>query len=596
MTIAGTDIMTDKSEEGVSLLALCAREAETDIGNGRRLRHRFGADILSIAKIGWHGFDGLRWREDEDGSVVRPLAHKTAEQIRFECTEIMVEEGEALLIEAGDDAEAEMGKRGRPGPDAGPEAKRAWAKLEAAVKTRDDIAERLEKRRQARRQFAKSSCNSAKLDNMLKEAQPYLSRTVDTMNSDAMALNCRNGTVRFVKVEDEESCPEDPRYRWAARLDAHRRQDFITKLCEAEFFAPTSGPSGPEAATPGPALLSEAELDVMAHQLAPTFIEFLHRVQPDLRMRAYLRRLAGYMLTGLTGEQVIAFFYGIGANGKSTFTDVVGKILSDYAVTLGIESFTGDVRRGGADATPDLARLNGAYACFASEGDETARLKEGLIKLLTGDDKIAVRKLHQDFVEITIKAKFVITGNHKPIIRGDDDGIWRRVHLFEWPVQIPAAERDRSLPDKLLAERNGILAWMIAGALEYLTLDGLHPPDELLTAVQEHREDSDPVGAFVRGGCEVTGEPGDRVTPGEMHEAYIRFSQREGLTPYGAATFNRRLPDKAKQAWKSPDGRMRQFVRMKSGGTVYAGIRIKDAFRGGPDLGAPIGREFAPRD
>ncbi|WP_185982993.1 DNA primase family protein [Aureimonas mangrovi] len=590
--------MTDDPKASVSLIALCAAEAETDIGNGRRLRHRHGSDLLAIAKIGWHGFDGLRWREDEDGSVVRPLAHKTAEEIRFECTEIMLEEGEILLIEAGDDAAKEMAGRERPKADAEGGARRPWEKLEAAVKEAERLKEKLEKRRQTRRAHGKSSCNSAKLDNMLKEAQPYLARTVDAMNTDPMALNCRNGTIRFVRIEDEESDPEEPRFLWRARLDAHRREDFITKLAEASLCDPSSGPSGINPAEPGEALFTEDALDAMAHRLAPTFIEFLHRVQPDIRMRAYLRRLAGYMLTGLTGEQIIAFFYGIGANGKSTFTDVLGKILSDYAVTLGIESFTGDVRRGGADATPDLARLNGAYACFASEGDETARLKEGLIKLLTGDDKIAVRKLHQDFVEITIKAKFVITGNHKPIIRGDDDGIWRRVHLFEWPVQIPAAERDRHLPDKLLAERDGILAWMLAGTLEYLTIGGLAPPEELLAAVQEHREDSDPVGAFIRGGCDVTGDPSDRVSPGELHEAYIRFSQREGLTPFAAATFNRRLPDKAKQAWKGPDGRMRQFVRMKSGGTVYAGIRIKDAFRGGaPGSGpTPPDREFAPRD
>ncbi|WP_182422013.1 phage/plasmid primase, P4 family [Aureimonas sp. ME7] len=596
--------MKRKLEEGVSLLAICAAEDETDIGNGNRFCHRYGDDVRFVTHIGFHVFDGLRWREDEGrdfgGKHVRPLAHRTAEAIRLECVEIQADEAQILLVEAGNDAEAEMDRLGPPKKDADPDVHRRWKILKDAVAERDKIGDAIDEARSRRASYCRSSQNSGKLDNMLKEAAPYLSCTVDELNTDPLALNCRNGTVRFVKVEDDESDPDEPRFRWHARLDPHRREDLISKLFEANVLAaPEPSKEGSPRtveATPSDRLLDASELLRLAHKAAPNFIEFIHRMQPDIDRRDYLRRVFGYMLTGLTGEQVIFFFYGIGANGKSTMTDVIGKMMSDYSVTLGIESFTGDARRGGADATPDLARLSGAYACFASEGDESARLKEGLIKLLTGDDKIAVRKLHQDFVEIQIRAKFVITGNHKPIIRGDDDGIWRRVHLIEWPVQIPREERDKDLPAKLLAERDGIFAWMLAGALEFMTLGGLHPPASVLAAVQEHREESDPISAFIRGGCEVTGDETDVVSPGDLHEAYVIFCRREGLTPFGATTFNRRLPDKAKMAWKSPDGRMRQFVRTKSGGTVYRGIRILPAFKPGSGNEWPAGRDAPPLD
>ncbi|WP_162239491.1 phage/plasmid primase, P4 family [Aureimonas sp. Leaf324] len=595
--------MTDRLQEGVSLLALCAGEDETDIGNGNRFCHRYGDDVRFVTHIGFHVFDSLRWREDEGremgGKHVRPLAHRTAEAIRFECAEIVADDAQLLLVEAGNDAEAEMDRIGPPKKDEAAEVHRQWKLLKEAVQRRDDIGKGIDEARSRRASYCRSSQNSGKLDNMLKEAAPYLSCTIDEMNTDPLALNCRNGTVRFAKFEDQESDPDDPRFRWHARLDPHRREDLISKLFEADVLAAPApsqeGPARPDIAIPSDRLMDAEALLRIAHKAAPNFIEFIHRMQPDLDMRDYLRRVFGYMLTGLTGEQVIFFFYGIGANGKSTMTDVIGRMMSDYSVTLGIESFTGDARRGGADATPDLARLNGAYACFASEGDESARLKEGLIKLLTGDDKIAVRKLHQDFVEIQIKAKFVITGNHKPIIRGDDDGIWRRVHLIEWPVQIPREERDKDLPAKLLAERDGIFAWMLAGALEFLTLGGLHPPAAVLAAVQEHREESDPISAYIRGGCEVSGDESDQVTPGELYEGYVLFCRREGLTPFGASTFNRRLPDKSKMAWKSPDGRMRQFVRTKSGATVYRGIRIQSAFRPGSGSDWPSGRD-APLD
>ncbi|MBB3937919.1 phage/plasmid primase, P4 family [Aureimonas phyllosphaerae] len=579
--------MLDKSQEGVSLLALCAAEPETDIGNGRRFQHRHGRDVLFAAKIGWHGYDGLRWREDEDGSVVRPLSHQTAEAIRLECREISLTTAEELLVEAGSDAERDLPSIEAAGNASGVSA------AKKAIAERDRILAKLEDRAAARARHAKSTAGSGKLDNMLKEAAPYLSKTVDLFNGEDLALNTRSGTLRFVRaLEDPESDPDHPVFLWGVRLDDWNRDDLITKLCDAHIQCADGY------LTPGPTVMGAEQFEEAARILAPTFFQFLQRVQPKVEMRRYLQRLSGYMLTGLTSEQMIAFFYGIGANGKSTFTDVIAKILADYAVTLSIDSFTGESRRSGAEATPDLARLNGARGCLASEGDEGAKLREGLIKLLTGGDKMAVRKLHQDFVEIVIKAKFVITGNHKPRILGDDDGIWRRVHLFEWGVQIPPAERDKTLPERLLAERDGILAWMISGALEFLSLGGLEPPKEVLAAVQEHREESDPVGAFIRVACDVTGEDLHSVSPGDLYLAYSVFCRQEGQYAFPQSTFTRRLPDQTRRSWKAPDGTMQMFSKRKSGATLYRGIRIKERFQPGPnathsDTGD---RPFAPRD
>jgi putative DNA primase/helicase len=575
--------MTTDPKDGVSLLALCAAEPETDIGNSRRFRLRHEHEVLYQTNIGWHGYDGRRWKEDVDGAVVRPLAHRTVEAIRLETHEILLDEASLLLVEAGDDAEAHLDKGGDL---TAPQR----ARLRAAIDERDRIVKALDDRRAARARHAKSSAGSSKIDNMLKEAAPYLSRAVEDMNPDDHALNCLNGTLRFVPVEDPESDPDDPRVVYSARLDPHRRDDWITKLVDVDV--PASG----GLAGPGDALWPAAHFAALAEALSPRFHEFLLTVQPMPDMRRYLQRLCGYMLTGLDSEQMIAFFYGIGANGKSTFTDLIGRILGDYAVTLSIDSFTGENQKGGGDATPDLVRLSHARSCFASEGDESAKLKEGLIKLLTGSDKIPVRKLHKDFIEIRIKATTVITGNHKPIIRGVDDGIWRRVHLVDWPVQIPVNERDKKLPEKLWAERQGVLAWMIAGALEFLSLQGLHPPASLIAAVQEHREESDPIGAFVRGACEVTGNEHDRVTPGELFDAYTVFCRKEGQFAFPQATFTRRLPEQTRRTWKAPDGRVTQFAKVKVGNTLYRGIRIKDTYRGIGGSPPPDDRPFAPRD
>ncbi|MBB3996894.1 phage/plasmid primase, P4 family [Aureimonas pseudogalii] len=578
--------MQDKLNETVSLLAICASEPETDIGNGRRFIHRFGPDVLHIAKIGWHGYDGLRWREDDDGSVIRPLAQRTAEAIVFECQEIRLTDAEALIVEAGDEAEAGLADATKS-EDAG-----RIAAAKAAIRERDRLTERLDKRRDRRASHARSTAGSAKMDNMLGEASPHLKRRLDDMNADPLALNCRNGTLRFVRIEDEESDPEEPRFVWRARLDPHRREDWITKLCEATACGPDGVPL-----EPGDRLYDLDFFAAGSKRMAPTFHTFMQTVQPAIQQRSYLQRHAGYCLTKLTSEQMIGFWYGIGANGKSTYADLISAILSDLAVTLSIDTFTGDAKRDGASATPDLVRLNGANLCIASEGDEGVSVKEGLIKTLTGGDRLPVRKMREEFVEIRVQAKFVIIGNHKPRIKNDDDGIWRRLHFVEWPVQIPEADRDKHLTRKLLLERDGVLAWMIAGALEFLTLGGLEPPDSVRAAVQEHREESDSMGAYIRGACEVTGEPAHHEGPGALHDAYVIFCRQEGLYPLHQATFNRRLPELTRRTFKAPDGRMTQFSKSKTGGaTVYRGIQIKERFRGGPTTGTPDDRGFSPRD
>ncbi|WP_062111114.1 DNA primase family protein [Aureimonas sp. AU40] len=564
--------MLDRAKDGVSLIALCAAEPETDIGNGRRFIHRFGKDVFHIAKIGWHGFDGLRWREDDDGSVVRPLAQKSAEAIVFECAEITIDEGEELLVEAGNDAERDL-----PALQKAKDAGRV-REAEQAIRARDRIVERLEKRTARRAAHAKSTAGSGKMDNMLNEAAPHLKKRLEDLNADALALNCRNGTLRFVRVEDEESDPDDPRFRWMARLDPHRREDWITKLCEADVLGPDGKPLHPS-----DRLYGQDDFSLAASKTTPVFTPFIQEVQPELPERQYLQRLSGYMLTKLTSEQMIGFWYGIGANGKSTFADAVNRILSDLSVTLSIDSFTGDAKRDGASATPDLVRLNGANVCFANEGDEGVALKEGLIKTLTGGDTLPVRKMREEFVEIRVQAKFVIIGNHKPRIRNDDDGIWRRLQFLEWRIQIPPEKRDKSLPDKLWLERDGILAWMIAGALEFLSLGGLSPPASVVAAVQEHREESDSIGAFIRGACEVTGEQSDYESPGALHPAYVEYCKAEGLFAHNQSTFNRRMPEMTRRTFKAPDGKhMTQFAKSKTGGqTVYRGIQIKERWRPG---------------
>lgn len=558
---AGNPPSDQDAEAARRLLEACAEEAETDIGNGRRMRRRCG-DLaaehygaashiaIAVANIGWHVFDGMRWKEDEDDARIRRLAHEAAIAIRDEIVVLGAYPKERERIEAGDIAKAALERMSEPDGGWSAEQKAERAALTAAAAEAARLRRAVADRKKSRARHAKSTAGSSKLSNMTTEMRPYVLRTVQELNTLRYSVNCRSGTIDFIQEEDEESDPDDPRFRWRAVLRPHRQDDMITKLAPVDW--------------------SEEGITQ-----APEFRRFLHKVQPDPEIRAFLKRFFGYCLTGLTIEQSMMFFHGAGRNGKSTFMDLICHVLDDYAVTLSIDSFSGEQKRGGGEATPDLARLPGARLVSASEPEAGVKLKDALIKLLTGGEKIPVRRLHKDFFEVDPQFKIVLSGNHKPRIDDDSDGIWRRVLLVPWDVQIPKDQVDRMLPAKLRREADAVFAWMVEGAIEYLN-EGLSIPEAVRAASQEYREESDPIGTFIRVACVVTGETDASEKPLDLFMAYERFADAEGVFKFNRATFEKRFAKATGRSWEDGAGGMRQFQKAKShGATVYRGIRIR---------------------
>jgi putative DNA primase/helicase len=231
----------------------------------------------------------------------------------------------------------------------------------------------------------------------------------------------------------------------------------------------------------------------------PTWCAFLQRVLgEDAELIAFAQRLAGYALTGSTREHALAFVYGTGANGKSTFLNAITGCLGDYHRTAPIETFT----TSNTDRHPtDLAGLRGARLVTAVETEEGRRWAESKIKALTGGDRIAARFMRQDFFEFVPQFKLVIAGNHKPGLRSVDEAIRRRFHLVPFTVTIPPGERDRELDEKLRAEWPGILNWAIQGCLEWQRL-GLAPSPAVTAATAAYLEQQDAIAAWIDEKCE----------------------------------------------------------------------------------------------
>jgi putative DNA primase/helicase len=234
----------------------------------------------------------------------------------------------------------------------------------------------------------------------------------------------------------------------------------------------------------------------------PIWISFLNRIMnSDKEMVSYLQRVCGYMLTGSVEEHVLFFGYGTGANGKTTFANVLLGILgtgpSGYAVIAPISTFT---VTGSEQHPTDLAMLSGARVVVAQETEEGRAWATSKLKMMTGGDLITARFMRQDFFVYAPQFKILIFGNHKPAMHGVDEAMRRRMHMLPFTVTIPRAERDPELGAKLKAEYPCILRWMIEGCWAWQRI-GLKPPPKVLAATEAYLLDEDTVGAWITEKC-----------------------------------------------------------------------------------------------
>ena len=306
---------------------------------------------------------------------------------------------------------------------------------------------------------------------------------------------------------------------------------------------------------PGDKLTKLIDVDYYPDATAPTWAAFLDRVQPDADVRTFLQRYTGYSLTGDTSEQCLTFMYGSGRNGKSVYADLMLRLLGGYGLKMSTETLT-EMRRQAGAATEDVARLHGKRLYVASEWRESAPLAENFVKELTGGDMLTARFLHKGSFDFKPEGKLLIYGNHKPVIKGDDFGIWRRIRLVPFAVTIPEDEVDPKLTDKLRAELPGILAWAVRGCLDW-QVHGLGKAEAVNQATAEYRESSDVLGAWFSECCKL--DPALTTPASALFGAWSAWATENGHKPMNVTWFGRRLSErgglekvkgKSANAWK----------------------------------------------
>lgn len=548
------DLPSDWRTIDPDLIAQCARQPQNDTGNGQRLLAYFAGSLLNVREAesqraaGWHQWSGTHWTFEAGVQAATLAAQKTAARIALEADYISATPSEAAAITAAEDAlparkRLKAETKGKAPTD---EQREELARLDDLVVAGKLAVEAIKSRQNKRRQFAISSGNDARIRAMLNQATPHRTISQNDLDRDPYAFNVGNGTVRFQCDETvDEECPDPDVVRkvatWSARLDPHNPADLISKL---------------------------APVDYKPAATAPKFLASLERFQPSAAVRDWLQRYYGYGITGLHGEQCLVFHGGGGSNWKSTFTEIVFRVIGDYGAMLKFESLAGEGATTGNQASPDIARLPGARLVRASEPDRGVPLKEGLIKSITGGEPMLARHNFGNFFQFYPVFKLTLSGNHKPDIGGVDHGIWRRMRYVIWPVTIGDDERREfdEVIAELWQEREGILNWLVEGALKYLS-EGLKPPPEIVDATQEYRDDMDPVGGFIDQ-CLERLKATDADAPFEparaVYDAFVAWSEANAVRPWKEKSFAAAMSQKGIPKVRNNQGRR------------YIGVRLHD--------------------
>jgi len=346
----------------------------------------------------------------------------------------------------------------------------------------------------------------------LARSDPAMATNARDLDSQPMLLGCNNGVIDLAKGI---LLPSDPKY-------------LITKIVNASYISDPTCPSW-----------TKFLFDIFEHDE-----ETIEAVQ----------RLVGYTLIGEVREEVIAICFGVGANGKSVFSNVINNVLGEYAKTAP-PSILAARRSDDHRPRDDIAALRGARYVSVNETQAGDRLDEQVVKALAGREPIAARPLYGQYFSFRPSFKVWLRTNHKPIITGDGHGIWRRLVLVPFSRTFKPEEQDHRLEQKLLQERDGIFAWMLEGVRMYLRDEILLSP-RMKNELASYREDSDLLGEFLADS--TVRNPQGTIEQRTLYTSYGTWCQDSGVRPLSKKSFTQRLKERGIQATHS--GGTRRYV------------------------------------
>lgn len=299
------------------------------------------------------------------------------------------------------------------------------------------------------------------------------------------------------------------------------------------------------------------------HPEAPRtrFERFMGEIHPDNPdITNFLQRWLGYTLTGSVQEHKMVIFHGPkGRNGKSTLVEAVRDIMNDYGIAIQSSALAAMKGLNANTASPATASLKDKRMIITSEVNEGMLLDESLVKSLCSGDTISARPIHGQPMEFPMRGKITMSTNHRPQVRGTDNAIWSRLVLVEFKESFLGKE-DQGLEDALKAEAEGILAWMVEGAMAWHR-EGLGIPQEIRQYTEGHRTEQDQLEQFITECCE-TGS--GRVSRKDLFESYAYWASKSRQKAYSRQDFVQKLEQKGFQGIRIKGERFWSLLELKT--------------------------------
>jgi putative DNA primase/helicase len=336
--------------------------------------------------------------------------------------------------------------------------------------------------------------NHAKIIAMIKRAMPHFAKNECEFDTDIELLNCLNGTVNLR----------------TGILQSHNPKDYITRVIHYEF-----------------------DFDANASR----WNQFIAEIFPgDADLAKYVQRAIGLSATGRR-ERVLFIAEGNGNNGKSILLDNVRSVLGDYAAIVSSDllmeaSFAGN----GNNATPELIKLKGKRMARASETQKGRKLNNALLKSMTGDEHRVARALHRESTEYVSTDTLWLATNHLPEIGVGEEAVFNRLRVIPFRQKF-SSDKEPDIEKTIERERKGILAWIVAGAVDYLT-NGLGTCQTVSDATKAMQIEKDSIIGFVEQCCTLGL---GRITPDQLFQHYYNYCCQMEKSAVGRRDFLRQI-------------------------------------------------------
>ncbi len=369
--------------------------------------------------------------------------------------------------------------------------------------------------RKAIARHALASESSRAVRAMLDRAKSELPATPDEFNQAIHLLNCKNGTLDLRTGE----------------LHPHSPADMLTRCLKIDY-----NPLAP----------------------CPKWLQFIQSIfSNESSLIAFIQQALGMSLSGDGSEQCLFICHGGGSNGKTTLLEAVRIILASYGLAANIETFQ---MHKGERINNDVAELYGARFVTADENTSGSRLNEAFIKKSTGKQPLRARRLHENEFEFMPEFTVWFAVNHKPVVKDTSKGMWRRVHFIPFAVTIEGDQIDKHLGEKLLAESEGILAWLVQGCVTWYQQGRLNVPKIVQDATQSYRAEMDLVARFLDECCEIAANQETGAT--KLYQAYKTWCDEGGERWETQNNFGARLTERGYKKERTRSGYVYRGVNL----------------------------------